>query len=89
MLKLHQLFFYDVETCPFSKELITYVFIPVLFLLSPGKKGIWETRVTISIRAKHVLGCLFLLQKQKEGLFCHMGDVERQVWLNMPSCIYA
>lgn len=89
MLKLHKLSFYDVGTRSFSKELITYVLIPVLLLLSLGEKGIWETRVTISIRTKHVLGCLFLLQKQKEGLFCHMGGVEKQVWSNMPSCIYA
>lgn len=89
MLKLHKLFFCDVGTRSFSKELITYVLIPLLLFLSLGKKGIWETRVTTSIIAKHVLGCLFLLQKQKEGLFCHMGGVERQVWSNMPSCIYA
>lgn len=89
MLKLHKLFFCDVGTHSFSKELITYVLIPVLLFLSLGKKGIWETRVTTSIIAKHVLGCLFLLQKQKEGLFCHMGGVERQVWSNMLSCIYA
>lgn len=22
-------------------------------------------------------------------MFCHTGGVERQVWLDMPSCIYA
>lgn len=39
MLKLHKLFFCDVGTCSFSKELITYVLMPVLLLLSLGEKG--------------------------------------------------
>lgn len=39
MLKLHKLLFYDVGTLSFSKELITYVLIPVLLLLSLGKRG--------------------------------------------------
>lgn len=61
-----------------------------MLLLSLGKKKEFERlQQTISIRAKCVLGSLFLLQKQKGGMFCHMGGVERQVWSDMPSCIYA
>lgn len=46
VLKLQELFFYDVETCSFSNVPITYVLIPVLcYYWAWGKKGIWKTAV--------------------------------------------
>lgn len=88
MLKLHKLLFYDVGTL-FFQGAYYLCLDPSAVITEPGEKGDVRDLVTISIRVKHVLGCLFLLQTRKEGLFCHMGGVERQVWLNMPSCIYA
>lgn len=79
MLKLQKYFFSGVEICFFSSLLITYVLIPVqCYYWDWCKKQKKCRKLSVSIRAKCVLGSLFLLQKQIVEMFCHMGGAERQ-----------